>query len=382
MTKRISILGSTGSIGRQTLDVAEKLQIPVAALAASRNVELLEAQCRKFRPELAVLFDEAAAEELKRRLSDMNIKVAGGMEGLLAAALLDSADTVVTAVSGMIGLRPTLAAIERGKRIALANKETLVCAGELVMREAQRRGAEIIPVDSEHSAIFQCLMGCRDRSEVRRLILTCSGGPFYGKTAAELQKVTRVDALRHPNWKMGPKITVDCATLMNKGLEVIEAMRLYGLPLEQVTAVIHRQSIVHSLVEFRDGAVMAQLGTPDMRIPIGLALTYPKREENPAPPLDLLSCPPLTFAAPDEEAFRCFRLARQAAKQGGTACAVLNGANEAAVGLFLQEKLGFPEIADAVEAALDAVPQCADVTLEAALDADRQARDIVFARFR
>ena len=382
MTKRISILGSTGSIGRQTLDVAEKLQIPVAALAASRNVELLEAQCRKFRPELAVLFDEAAAEELKRRLSDMNIKVAGGMEGLLAAALLDSADTVVTAVSGMIGLRPTLAAIERGKRIALANKETLVCAGELVMREAQRRGAEIIPVDSEHSAIFQCLMGCRDRSEVRRLILTCSGGPFYGKTAAELQKVTRADALRHPNWKMGPKITVDCATLMNKGLEVIEAMRLYGLPLDQVTAVIHRQSIVHSLVEFRDGAVMAQLGTPDMRIPIGLALTYPKREENPAPPLDLLSCPPLTFAAPDEETFRCFRLARQAAKQGGTACAVLNGANEAAVGLFLQEKLGFPEIADAVEAALDAVPQCADVTLEAALDADRQARDIVFARFR
>ena len=381
MTKRISILGSTGSIGRQTLDVAEKLQIPVAALAASRNVELLEAQCRKFRPELAVLFDEAAAEELKRRLSDMNIKVASGMEGLLAAAVLDSADTVVTAVSGMIGLRPTLAAIERGKRIALANKETLVCAGELVMREAQRRGAEIIPVDSEHSAIFQCLMGCRDRSEVRRLILTCSGGPFYGKTAAELQKVTRVDALRHPNWKMGPKITVDCATLMNKGLEVIEAMRLYGLPLEQVTAVIHRQSIVHSLVEFRDGAVMAQLGTPDMRIPIGLALTYPKREENPAPPLDLLTCPPLTFAAPDEEAFRCFRLARQAAKQGGTACAVLNGANEAAVGLFLQEKLGFPEIADAVEAALDAVPQCADVTLEAALDADRQARDIVFARF-
>ena len=382
MTKRISILGSTGSIGRQTLDVAEKLQISVAALAASRNVELLEAQCRKFRPELAVLFDEAAAEELKRRLSDMNIKVAGGMDGLLAAALLDSADTVVTAVSGMIGLRPTLAAIERGKRIALANKETLVCAGELVMREAQRRGAEIIPVDSEHSAIFQCLMGCRDRSEVRRLILTCSGGPFYGKTAAELQKVTRADALRHPNWKMGPKITVDCATLMNKGLEVIEAMRLYGLPLEQVTAVIHRQSIVHSLVEFRDGAVMAQLGTPDMRIPIGLALTYPKREENPAPPLDLLSCPPLTFAAPDEEAFRCFRLARQAAKQGGTACAVLNGANEAAVGLFLQEKLGFPEIADAVEAALDAVPQCANMTLEAALDADRQARDIVFARFR
>lgn len=381
MTGRISILGSTGSIGRQTLDVAEKLQIPVAALAASRNVELLEAQCRKFRPELAVLYDEAAAEELKRRLSDMNIKVACGMEGLLAAAAWDSADTVVTAVSGMIGLRPTLRAIEKGKRIALANKETLVCAGELVMAEAKRFGAEIIPVDSEHSAIFQCLMGCADRREVRQLILTCSGGPFFGRTRDELASVTRADALRHPNWKMGPKITVDCATLMNKGLELIEAMRLYSLPLSQVTAVIHRQSIVHSLVEFRDGAVMAQLGTPDMRIPIGLALTYPRREENPAPPLDLLTCPPLTFAAPDEETFRCFRLAKQAAAQGGTACAVLNGANEAAVGLFLRDRLGFLEIADAVETALEAVPQRADVTLEAALDADRQARDIVFSRF-
>ena len=382
MTKAISILGSTGSIGRQTLDVADDLGLRVAALSANRDVDRMEAQCRRYRPELAVLMEESAAKALKVRLADTTIRVASGMEGLLEAATLPSADTVVTAVSGMIGLRPTLAAIRERKRIALANKETLVCAGELVMQEAARCGAEILPVDSEHSAIFQCLMGCRDKKEVRRLILTCSGGPFYGKTAAELQKVTRVDALRHPNWKMGPKITVDCATLMNKGLEVIEAMRLYGLPLEQVTAVIHRQSIVHSLVEFRDGAVMAQLGTPDMRIPIGLALTYPKREENPAPPLDLLSCPPLTFAAPDEETFRCFRLARQAAKQGGTACAVLNGANEAAVGLFLQEKLGFPEIADAVEAALDAVPQCADVTLEAALDADRQARDIVFARFR
>ena len=381
MTKRISILGSTGSIGRQTLDVAEKLEIPVAALAAAANVDLLEAQCRKFRPELAVLYDQAAAEELTRRLSDMNIRVAYGMEGLLAAAAYDSADAVVTAVSGMIGLRPTLAAIEKGKRIALANKETLVCAGELVMTEARRRGAEIIPVDSEHSAIFQCLMGCGDRREVRRLILTCSGGPFFGRTREELACVTRADALRHPNWKMGPKITVDCATLMNKGLEVIEAMRLYSLPLSQVTAVIHRQSIVHSLVEFRDGAVLAQLGTPDMRIPIGLALTYPDREENPAPPLDLLACPPLTFCAPDEETFRCFRLARQAAAQGGTSCAVLNGANEAAVGLFLQDRLGFLSIADAVEAALNAVPQCADVTLEAALDADRLARDIVFSRF-
>lgn len=381
MTRRLSILGATGSIGRQTLDVAQALGLEVAALAASRNVTLLEAQCRKFRPELAVLYDEAAAQELKRRLSDIDITVLGGMEGLLAAAALESADTVVTAVSGMIGLRPTLAAIEKGKRIALANKETLVCAGELVMSEAAKHGAQIIPVDSEHSAIFQCLMGCGDRREVRRLILTCSGGPFFGMTREALSRVTRADALRHPNWKMGEKITVDCATLMNKGLELIEAMRLYALPCEKVTAVIHRQSIVHSLVEFRDGAVMAQLGTPDMRIPIGLALTYPARQENPAPPLDLLSCPPLTFCAPDEAVFRCFALAKQAAKVGGTACAVLNGANEAAVGLFLQERLRFCTIADAVEAALEAVPQSSDLSLEAALEADRLARNIVFSKF-
>ena len=381
MTGRISLLGSTGSIGRQTLDVADKLHISVAALAASRNVELLEAQCRKYRPELAVLYEKDAAEELKRRLSDSNITVLSGMEGLLAAAALGSADTVVTAVSGMIGLRPTLAAIAARKRIALANKETLVCAGELVMREAARCGAEIIPVDSEHSAIFQCLMGCQDRGEIRRLILTCSGGPFFGRTREELSGVTREDALRHPNWRMGPKITVDCATLMNKGLELIEAMRLYALPPEKVTAVIHRQSIVHSLVEFCDGAMLAQLGTPDMRIPIGLALTYPARAENPAQPLDLLTCPPLSFQSPDESVFRCFRLAKQAARQGGTACAVLNGANEAAVGLFLQDRLGFLAIADAVETALNAVPQRACAALEDALDADRQARDIVFSRF-
>ncbi len=381
MTGRISLLGSTGSIGRQTLDVADKLHISVAALAASRNVELLEAQCRKYRPELAVLYEKDAAEELKRRLSDSNITVLSGMEGLLAAAALGSADTVVTAVSGMIGLRPTLAAIAARKRIALANKETLVCAGELVMREAARCGAQIIPVDSEHSAIFQCLMGCQDRGEIRRLILTCSGGPFFGRTREELSGVTREDALRHPNWKMGPKITVDCATLMNKGLELIEAMRLYALPPEKVTAVIHRQSIVHSLVEFCDGAMLAQLGTPDMRIPIGLALTYPARAENPAQPLDLLTCPPLSFQSPDESVFRCFRLAKQAARQGGTACAVLNGANEAAVGLFLQDRLGFLAIADAVETALNAVPQRACAALEDALDADRQARDIVFSRF-
>ncbi|MBQ5748743.1 MAG: 1-deoxy-D-xylulose-5-phosphate reductoisomerase, partial [Oscillospiraceae bacterium] len=303
MTKSIAILGSTGSIGRQTLDVAEMLGLRVAALTADRNVDRMEQQCRTWKPELAVMADLDAAEELKRRLSDMNITVMSGMDGLIAAAECADADTVVTAVSGMIGLRPTLAAIRAKKRIALANKETLVCAGELVMAQAARFGAEIIPVDSEHSAIFQCLMGCGDRKEIRRLILTCSGGPFYGMQREDVKHMTRHDALKHPNWKMGEKITIDCATLMNKGLEIIEAMRLYNLPLEQVTALIHRQSIVHSLVEFRDGAVMAQLGTPDMRIPIGLAMTYPERAGNPAQPLDLLTMPALTFAQPDEQTF-------------------------------------------------------------------------------
>jgi len=298
----------------------------------------------------------------------------------LEAATLAEADTVVTAVVGMVGLRPTLAAIRSGKRIALANKETLVCAGELVMAEADACRAEIVPVDSEHSAIFQCLQGCRDRSEIRRLILTCSGGPFFGKTAAELADVTKADALRHPNWTMGPKITVDCATLMNKGLEVIEAMRLYRLPLEQVSVAVHRQSIVHSLVEFRDGAVLAQLGTPDMRLPIRYAFTWPYRGANPAEPLDLLSCPPLTFAAPDREAFPCLQLAMDAAARGGTACAILNGANEAAVGLFLQERIGFCDIPRLVAAAREAVPVTDNPALEEILEADGLARRAVFDR--
>ena len=249
MTKTISILGSTGSIGRQTLDVAEQLGLQVAALTAHASIERMEEQARRFRPRLAVLTDEAAARDLTVRLADTGTKVLGGPQGLEEAAALPEADTIVTAVVGMVGLRPTLTAIREKKRIALANKETLVCAGELVMDAADTYGAEIIPVDSEHSAIFQCLQGCRDRREIRRLILTCSGGPFYGMTREEVGKMTRADALRHPNWTMGPKITVDCATLMNKGLEVIEAMRLYRLPLEQVSVVIHRQSIVHSLVE-------------------------------------------------------------------------------------------------------------------------------------
>ena len=380
MTKTITILGSTGSIGRQTLSVAEELGLRVAALTAERNVELLEAQCRQYRPDLAVLADEAAAEELKVRLADMNIRVLAGAEALCEAAALPEADTVVVAVCGFAALRPTLTAIHAKKRIALANKETMVCAGEIMQSAVRESGAEIIPVDSEHSAIFQCLMGCRDRAEIKRLILTCSGGPFFGKTRESLACMTKSDALRHPNWKMGAKITVDCATLMNKGLEIIEAMRLYDLPLSKVTAVIHRQSVVHSLVEFVDGAVLAQLGVPDMRIPIGLAMTYPNRAHNPAPALDLLTCGPLTFDSIDETAFPCFALAQQAAQTGGTACTAMNAANEEAVGLFLQDKIGFYDIADAVEAALR-LPVVQEPSLADIFEADRLARIHTRERF-
>ena len=374
MTKTIALLGATGSIGRQTLEVAGELGLRVAALTANTQVDLLEQQARQYMPRLAVLYDENAALALKKRLRGTGIEVMAGEEGLLAAAAMTEADTVVTAVMGSVGLRPTLAAIQKGKRIALANKETLVCAGELVMDAAEKYGAEIVPVDSEHSAVFQCLQGCRDRGEVRRILLTCSGGPFYGRTFDELEHMTAADAMRHPNWHMGPKITVDSATLMNKGLEIIEAMRLYRLPGEQVQAVIHRQSIVHSLVEFRDGALLAQLGTPDMKLPIRYALTYPYRAESPDKPLDLLTCGALTFAEPDERAFPCLRLARYAAAVGGTACAILNGANEAAVGLFLQGKLGFNDIPRRVERALERTEVQYQPSLADILEADKAAR--------
>ena len=374
MTKTIALLGATGSIGRQTLEVVRELGLSVAALTAHTQIDLLERQARQLMPRLAVLYDEAAAQELRRRLRGTGIEVMAGEEGLLAAATLPEADTVVTAVMGSVGLKPTLAAIRQGKRIALANKETLVCAGELVMDAAAQYGAEIVPVDSEHSAVFQCLQGCRDRGEVKRILLTCSGGPFYGRTFEELERVTAADALRHPNWHMGPKITVDSATLMNKGLEIIEAMRLYRLPAEQVQAVIHRQSIVHSLVEYRDGALLAQLGTPDMKLPIRYELTYPYRAESPDAPLDLLTCGALTFAPPDETAFPCLRLARQAAKTGGTACAILNGANEAAVGLFLAGEIGFNDIPRRVEHAMERVPVQYKPSLADILEADGAAR--------
>jgi len=305
------------------------------------------------------------------------VQVAWGEEGLIRAATMPQADCVITAVVGMLGLKPTLAAIREKKRIGLANKETLVCAGELVMAEAKKYGAQIVPVDSEHSAIFQCLMPNLDCRQVKRIILTCSGGPFYGMRVEQLQKVTKADALRHPTWKMGPKITIDCATLMNKGLEVIEAMRLYDLPLEQVDVVIHRQSIVHSMVEFTDGAVMAQLGAPDMRLPIQLAMTYPDRCDSPVEKLDLLNCPPLEFAAPDMEAFPCLALARACAKAGGTACPAMNGANEEAVALYLEDKIGFYDIYRLVSGAVEEVPFIKNPTLEQILEADRLARQAV-----
>ncbi len=378
MVKCVSILGSTGSIGRQSLDIISRLpEIRVAALTAGTSVERMAQQCRQFQPELAVMATQEAADQLAEELKDLPVRIAWGEEGLIEAATMEEADCVITAVVGMVGLKPTLAALRKGKRIGLANKETMVCAGELVMAEAEKHNAEIIPVDSEHSAIFQCLMGSADRREVKKLILTCSGGPFFGMTREQLEKVTKADALKHPNWKMGPKITIDCATLMNKGLEVIEAMRLYRMPLEKMQVVIHRQSIIHSMVEFVDGAVMAQMGTPDMRLPIQLALTYPERTQCPVEALDLLSCGSLTFSAPDLENFPCLALAFRCAKLGGTACPAMNGANEEAVAMYLRDEIGFYDIYRLVSQAVEAVPFIENPTLEEILETDRLAREAV-----
>lgn len=372
MEQSISILGSTGSIGRQTLQVAEELGLRVAALTAGRQIDLLEQQARQFRPCLAAVYEESAARELRERLRGLPIEVMSGMEGLVAAAELAEADTVVTAVMGSVGLEPTLAAIRKKKRIALANKETMVCAGPLVTARATEKGAEIVPVDSEHSAIFQCLQGsCRP--ELKRILLTASGGPFFGKTRAELEGVTPSDALKHPNWSMGAKVTIDSATLMNKGLELLEAMSLFAVPPEQITILVHRESIVHSAVEYCDNSVIAQLGAPDMRLPIQYALSWPDRVPGPADPLDLFTAGHLTFAQPDLETFRCLALAIRAAKEGGTAPAILNGANEVAVARFLAGEIGFLDIARVVEHALDTVPR-APLTLEAVYAADRAAR--------
>ena len=374
--KKIAILGSTGSIGTQTVDILPSIDAEVVALTTNRRINLLEEQARALHPKMVCAMDENAAKALKIKLADTDIEVLTGMDGLIACAAESGADIVVTAVVGMVGLLPTMAAIKAGKDIALANKETLVCAGGLVMSAAKQYGVRILPVDSEHSAIFQCVQAANG-NPIDKILLTASGGPFFGKKIEEMRGMTREQALAHPNWSMGAKITIDSATMMNKGLELIEAMWLYDLPPEDIEIVVHRESIVHSAVEFADGAVIAQLGLPDMRLPIQLALTWPQRVPCKVPRMSLAEVAKLTFYAPDYEAFPALNLAKYAASLKGDRGAVLNGANEAAVGLFLNDKIGFTDIAERVAYALDTIPYKKDITLDDVLAADKAAREIV-----
>lgn len=349
--KTLALLGSTGSIGTQALDVCGALGVKITALAAGRNVKLAEEQVRRFMPRTAAMADEAAARDLKQRVRDLDVKVLSGAQGVCEAAR-EGADMTLNAVAGVAGLEPTLAAIEAGRTLALANKESLVAGGGLVTNAARRHGVKIIPVDSEHSAIFQCLQGCADAgAELERIILTASGGPFFGIGREQLRHVTAAQALRHPNWSMGPQITINCATMMNKGMEFIEAAWLFGLKPDKIKVVIQRESVIHSAVEFRDGAVIAQLGAPDMRIPIQYALTWPQRLESRAAKLDFDTLQTLHFAAPDEENFKCLRICRQALQKGPLVPAAVNGANEAAVELFMKDRIGFTDIGDLVEEA-------------------------------
>lgn len=379
--KKLSLLGSTGSIGTQALQVVQNLREQgekweVAALAARSSVNRLEEQARQFHPDVVAVFDEGAALSLRQSLRDMDIQVLSGMEGLCEAAAWPGADLTLNAVVGMVGLQPTLAALQAGKALALANKETLVAGGAIVMEAARKRNLPILPVDSEHSAIFQCLQGCPERGALKKLVLTASGGPFFGRSRQELAGVTREQALRHPNWDMGAKITIDSATMMNKGLEVMEASWLFDLPEHRIEVVVHRESVIHSMVEYQDNAVVAQLGVPDMAVPIQYALTYPRRMPSPAGELDLCALGKLTFYPPDREAFPCLELCREALRRGGLVPAAVNGANEQAVALFLEGKIGFLDIPRLVEAAMDRQDPGV-VTLEAVLEADREARAFV-----
>ena len=370
----ISVLGSTGSIGVQTLDVARMHNIKVCALTANKSIDILEKQAREFMPDMVGVLDEKAAEQLKISLADTSIEVISGKEGILAAAQHEKADTVVNAVVGVAGLLPTLAAIKAKKNLALANKETLVSGGSIVMNEVKKTGIKLYPVDSEHSAIFQCLQGCPENS-LKKIILTASGGSFFGKTRDELKNVTVENALKHPNWSMGKKITIDSATMMNKGLEVIEASWLFGVSDDEIDVLIHRESIIHSMIQLKDNAVIAQLGTADMRIPIQYALTYPERLPSPAGELDLAKIAQLHFAKPDYETFKCLALCRQALRKGGLYPTVANAANEVAVQMFLEEKIGFLDIGEIVEKALaDFTDNRQDITLEDILQADRETR--------
>ena len=374
--KNIVILGSTGSIGTQTIDVLDSIEAQVCAISVNTNIQRAEQQARALHPSLVAVIYEVKAKELKTKLADTDIRVVSGMDGLIEAATLPEADVVVTAVVGMVGLLPTMAAIEAGKAIALANKETLVCAGQIVMRAAREKGVPILPVDSEHSAIFQCLQGAAG-NRINRILLTASGGPFFGMSREQMRHVTKEQALHHPNWSMGAKITIDSASMMNKGLELIEAMWLYDVEPDDIDIVVHRESIVHSAVEFEDGSVIAQMGNPDMRLPIQYALTYPERVPCKVPPLDLPRRHNLTFFAPDEEAFPTLGLARRAAAARGNLGAIMNGANEAAVELFLHDKIPFYRIPELVQAAMDNVEYLPEITIEDVLASDRAAREIV-----
>ncbi len=380
MVSSISILGCTGSIGRQTAAVAEHTGIRVAALTANRKIDLLEQQARKFKPAFVAVYDEAAAKQFKIAVADTEIRVGSGMEGLVEAATLAEADCVVTAVSGSVGLKPTLAAIDERKRIALANKETLVCAGDLVMARAKEKGAEIVPVDSEHSAIFQCLMG-RGEGELHKILLTGSGGPFRGRRREELEDITPEQAVKHPNWSMGAKISVDSSTLMNKGLEFVEAMHLFSVTPDDITVVIHPQSVIHSMVELVDGTVIAQLGVPDMGLPIQLALTYPERRPSLFEHLDFWKLKDLSFEEPDLTNFPCLRLAMDCAGRGGVAPCVMSAANEVAVSKFLHHELGYNRIYDAAAGAVEQVPWRKADDLDTILAADAEARAYVNERF-
>lgn len=380
--KGIVILGSTGSIGVQALDVIEQMGRSVLALAAHSQVDVMEGQIRRYRPQYAVMFNETAAEDLRVRVADCDTRILAGMDGLCTLASLPQADVVLNAVVGMVGLQPTLAALRAGHDVALANKETLVAGGELVMRTARENGVRLLPVDSEHSAIFQCLQGTRNGGwvppmtapdGVRRLILTASGGPFFGKTADQLKTVTPADALRHPNWDMGAKITIDSATMMNKGLELIEARWLFDLPQENIDIVVHRESVIHSLVEFEDYSVLAQLGVPDMRIPIQYALTYPRRMPSSVKRLSLTEFGKLTFFEPDNQAFPCMDLCRRALQKGGGYPAAANAANEVANAAFRQGRIALPKIAECIEAALD-MPLPPAITEQDILAIDAECR--------
>ena len=377
MTKNISVLGSTGSIGTQTLDVADKLDLRVSALTAAKNIELLEQQVRKYKPALAVVYDEEKARELKIAIADTDTKVLSGMDGLIEAARLPEADLVVNSVVGMVGLKPTIAAAEAKKDIAFANKETLVAGGDLVTDAVKNNGVKLLPVDSEHSAIFQCLQGMPDKKVLKKIILTASGGPFFGRKLDELRDVTVEQALAHPNWSMGAKITIDSATMMNKGLEIIEAGRLFEVSGEDIDVVVHRESIIHSLIEFTDNSVLAQLGLPDMRIPIQYAITYPMRCESPVGELDLAKIGKLTFFEPDYETFECLRACKKAFEMGGAATAIANGANEEANALFRQGKIKFLDIGRLVMGAVDNIANFTPACVQDILNVDEQARRYV-----